>query len=72
MTDSEDARDELDGRPSSRRRGPIFKQRRIVSLRLEDDLHQEMMALCDELRTPANTYLTDLVKADLKKRQQLK
>jgi len=33
-------------------------------------LHRQLIALCDDLQTPANTYIAGLIAADLKKRQQ--
>ena len=53
-----------------RRRARIYADRRTVSLRLEPELHKNMMDLCDLLQTPANAYISDLIKADLKKRKR--
>ena len=53
-----------------KRRARIFAERRIVSIRLAPELHKRMIALCDDLQTPANTYLTGLIEADLKKRDR--
>lgn len=51
-----------------RGRRKIYPQRRVVSLRLSPDLHERMMVLCDELEIPFNTYVLDLIKADLARR----
>jgi hypothetical protein len=37
---------------------------------MDPELHERMMDLCDELKTPANTYLLGLIEADLKKRKR--
>ncbi len=55
-----------------RRRARIYVERRTISLRLEPDLHKNMMDLCDLLQTPANAYISDLIKADLKNEKVLK
>lgn len=54
--------------PGRRGRRKIYAQRRVVSLRLSPELHERMMVLCDELEIPFNTYLIDLIKADLARR----
>lgn len=59
--------DEIPASQVQRRRGRrrIYAQRRVVSLRLSPELHERMMVLCDELEIPFNTYVLDLIKADL-------
>ncbi|RKW46202.1 MAG: toxin-antitoxin system HicB family antitoxin [Lautropia sp.] len=57
-----------DGRVSTRGRPRIYSERKAISLRLPESVHQRMTILCDELEIPFNTYITDLIKADLKKR----
>lgn len=56
--------------PSKRRRARIYAERITVSLRLEPELHQRMMDLCDSLQKPANTYINELIVSDLKKRKR--
>lgn len=70
MTDPKDAGQAAEGRVTKRRRASIYGERRIVSLRMSPELHERMMGLCNELTIPANTYLTGLVEADLKKRRK--
>lgn len=71
MTDPNDDADKTaEGRGKKRRRTHIYGDRRTVSLRMEPALHERMMELCDELATPANTYLIGLIEADLKKRRR--
>lgn len=53
---------------SNRIRGKIFKDRVNMSLRLDTKVHGRLMQLCDELSTPANTYVNALIENDLKKR----
>lgn len=55
---------------SKRRRPRVYGDRRTVSLRMDPDLHERMMDLCDELKTPANTYIQGLIETDLKKRKR--
>ncbi len=70
MNDRQDAEDPADEQGPKRRRARIYAERRIVSLRLDPELHKRMMDLCVALQTPANTYLTGLVESDLKKRKR--
>ena len=71
MTDHQDENRQDDEQSSmKRRRARIYADRRTVSLRLEAELHKNMMDLCDLLQTPANAYISDLIKADLKKRKR--
>lgn len=70
MNDRQDADEPDDKQGPKRRRARIYAERRTVSLRLEPELHQRMMNLCDELQTPANTYITGLIESDLKKRKR--
>ena len=70
MTDVKDTERSPDGRGSKRRRAKIYAERITVSLRIIPDLHQRMMDLCDELQTPANTYVLGLIESDLKKRKR--
>lgn len=67
MTESDDKKD--DGGPR-RIRGKIYSDRTTVSLRLEKHLHTRLLECCDELAKPANTYITELIEADLKKRKK--
>lgn len=67
MTDSHDSEGPTNEKVP-KRRARIYHERRIVSLRLAPELHKRMMALCDDLQTPANTYISALIKDDLKKR----
>lgn len=46
-------------------RGPIFGKRLTVSVRMEPELHEKMMDLCDVLSTPANAYIIKLIQKDL-------
>ncbi|MES7472752.1 hypothetical protein U6K92_12530 [Cutibacterium acnes] len=70
MADPKGAEKKGEGGGSKRIRSHIYGERRTVSLRMEPDLHQRMMALCDELSLPANTYIIGLIEADLKKRKK--
>jgi predicted HicB family RNase H-like nuclease len=70
MNDRQDADDPADEQGPKRRRARIYAERRTVSLRLEPELHQRMMNLCDDLQTPANTYISGLIESDLKKRKK--
>jgi hypothetical protein len=70
MNDRQDADDPADEQEPKRRRARIYAERRTVSLRLEPELHQRMMNLCDDLQTPANTYVSGLIEGDLKKRKR--
>lgn len=69
MTDSQDAEKPADEQ-GPKRRARIYAERRIVSLRLATELHKRMMALCEDLQTPANTYVSSLIEGDLKKRKK--
>ncbi len=69
MTDSNDTGHEKSAKGRSKRlRTHIYGERVTVSLRMDPLLHERMMDLCDELATPANTYVVGLIEADLKKR----
>lgn len=70
MTDPKDVEKSAEGQGSKRRRTRIYHDRRTVSLRMDPELHQRMMDLCDELKTPANTYILALIENDLKKRKK--
>lgn len=70
MTDPNDAEKSADGPGSKRRRTKIYADRVTVSLRIDPELHQRMMDLCDELKTPANTYILGLIESDLKKKKK--
>ena len=59
---------DLAGKVSTRGRPRIYSDRKAISLRLSEPVHQRMTILCDELEIPFNTYITELIKADLKKR----
>ena len=69
MTYSQDAEKPADEQ-GPKRRARIYAERRIVSLRLAPELHKRMIALCDNLQTPANTYISALIENDLKKRNR--
>ena len=56
MTDHQDADDPADEQEPKRRRARIYAERRTVSLRLEPELHQRMMNLCDDLQTHFITH----------------
>ena len=70
MNDRQDAEDPADEQGPKRRRARIYAERRTVSLRLDPELHHRMMGLCDDLQTPANTYISGLIESDLKKRKK--
>lgn len=70
MTDAKDAEKSADGPGSKRRRTRNYGDRRTVSLRMDPELHERMMDLCDELKIPANTYISGLIENDLKKRKR--
>jgi hypothetical protein len=71
MTDQQDENRQNDEQSSmKRRRARIYADRRTVSLRLDPELHQRMMNLCDDLQTPANSYISGLIEGDLKKRKR--
>lgn len=53
---------------SNRIRGKIYQDRKSMSLRVDTVVHGRLMQLCDELRTPANTYVNTLIESSLKKR----
>lgn len=69
MTDSQDT-EKLADEQGPKRRAHIYAERRIVSLRLPPELHKRMMALCDDLQIPANTYISALIENNLKKRNR--
>ena len=58
-------------KPSKRRRGSIYKDRQVVSLRLPEDLHADLLAFADEQQVVLNTYILGLVEADLAERRKL-
>ena len=70
MNDHEVAADPTDDQSPRRRRGRIYTDRRTVSFRLSPELHQRLMELCDDLQTPANSYIAALIEGDLKKRRK--
>lgn len=37
---------------------------------MDPELHERMMDLCDDLKIPANTYISGLIETDLKKRKK--
>ena len=55
---------------TKRERRSIYGDRKQFSLRLEPELRARLMDLCDELKVPANTYIINLIEADLKKRRK--
>ena len=58
-------------KPSKRRRGSIYKDRQVVSLRLPEGLHADLLAFADEQQVVLNTYIIELVEADLAERRKL-
>ena len=70
MNDRLEADVPADEQSSRRRRARIYADRRTVSLRLSPELHQRLMELCDDLQTPANSYISALIEGDLKKRRK--
>ncbi len=70
MTDLKDAEKSADGQGSKRRRTRNYGDRRTVSLRMDPELHERMMDLCDDMKIPANTYISGLIANDLKKRKK--
>lgn len=70
MTDRKDAEKSADEQGVKRRRTRNYGDRRTVSLRMDPDLHERMMDLCDDLKIPANTYISGLIENDLKKRKK--
>ncbi len=68
MTEPEQPADFEDSTLGTRRRGKIFGDRVTVSFRMEQALHDKMMALCTRLHIPANTYVNGLIAADLANR----
>jgi hypothetical protein len=69
MKNSQDNEILAEVRPGRRLRSAIYGERITVSLRLKPELHERMMALCNKLETPANTYISALIESDLKKRR---
>ncbi len=59
-----------DGQVTKRLRTRNYGDRRTVSLRMDPELHERMMDLCDDLKIPANTYISGLIETDLKKRKK--
>lgn len=59
-----------EARGGKRMRGQIYGNRITVSLRMESELHERLMSLCDELNKPANSHINELIEADLKKRKK--
>jgi predicted HicB family RNase H-like nuclease len=53
-----------------RRRARIFGERITVSVRMDPSLHERLMDLCDIMKIPANTYIVNLIEADIKKRKK--
>ena len=70
MTDRKDAEKSADEQGAKRRRTRNYGDRRTVSLRMDPELHERMMDLCDDLKIPANTYISGLIETDLKKRKK--
>ena len=58
-------------KPGKRRRGSIYKDRQVVSLRLPECLHADLLAFADEQQVVLNTYIIGLVEADLAERRKL-
>lgn len=52
-------------------RGSIYGPRKTISLRLEEVEHAAVMKYCDEAKLVANTYILDLIRADLRKKKLL-
>lgn len=70
MTESDQPDDFQDITLGTRRRGKIFGDRVTVSFRMEQAVHDKMMALCTRLQIPANTYVNGLIAADLANRRK--
>lgn len=70
MTDRKDAEKSADKQGTKRRRTRNYGDRRTVSLRMDPALHERMMDLCDDLKIPANTYISRLIETDLKKQKK--
>lgn len=57
-------------RRTTRIRGPIHGKRRLVTVRMEPELHERMMGLCDDLHIAANTYIINLIEDNLRRRKK--
>lgn len=49
----------------TKRRSTIYGDRRAITLRMGAELNERLMALCDEIHTPANTHVNALISAAL-------
>lgn len=58
------------GAPATRKRKRIYGERVTIHVRLSPELRDRLMAYCDELEVPANRYLTQLIEADLTKKDR--
>lgn len=50
---------------SKRRRNHIYHDRKVFALRMSVELHRRLLAKCDRLQVPANTYITSLIQGAL-------
>lgn len=68
MSSSTDAQKVHAGR-STRIRTVIYGKRKAIALRMGLDLNEKMMAYCNSIRAPANTYVTALIDSALSKKE---
>lgn len=71
MTDQEDGTKPA-GQGRQRRRAKIYGERRTVSIRIEPELHEQMLELCDLRTISVNNYIVGLVSNDVKKQKKIK
>lgn len=50
---------------SKRRRNRIYNDRQVFSVRMGIDLNRRLLARCDLMQVPANTYITGLIQKAL-------
>jgi len=50
---------------TTRLRATIYGERRIIALKMGHDLNTRLMAFCNSIHTPANTYINQLIEASL-------
>lgn len=58
-------------RATTRKRGAIYGERKVVTLRVPDDLHTEMIQCADHDKVSVNDLVLRLVRAELTKRARL-
>lgn len=51
----------------TRKRGPTYEDRVPVTLRVDRDQHAAIAQVAKQARKPLNTYICDLIEADLKR-----